>query len=371
MLTVKLVLIISVIASLISYFLTDKIADVLREKSVVKECNKMYQKIIDLPNCVAIIFSVVFVVVIMVIESIGVFNNFVFDFSKVEMLFMLLAFLSLSFIGSFFEAQRFTRNQILIFEGLVILASSFLFPNEFASFGGLVHPFIGHLMIAVVWWLFVNSFYIFDEIDEISVMQMVIIGIGVFFLGMVDVIALKLGYYALVMALILCAYIFYNWFVKIAFFGRANIRAFAYLCGWLMIRTASEYAWTAIIILPMFLWLENIYSLYKRFLYSKKGSSISLQALENNFEVNGLLIKIFKIGLLSIVFTALSLYTERPDLIVLISVVFVSSMINKFINTENKSFRELNKEFVASIKDNINKVNESINKVKNNKNDEE
>ncbi len=373
MLTMKIVLMIAIIAAVIGYFVLDMLANILREKGIVKKVHNLYGKSMEVPDKVGIILSVLFVIVAMVMDVVGDSSSqFVYDFAVMEKMGLLIAFLILSIGGSYLEYKGVEKKNLFIFEGIIVLLSSLLLPREFLEFGGLLPAFVGYILVVAVWLIGINLFNIYDEFDEASTWHMALIAIGVLIIGFMGAVAQRIGFYAIVIALLLLGYVFYNWFIKIVCFGRSNIKAFAFLVFWLLIRSFSEFAWTLILILPMFVLIDNVYRAYGRYVYKDKDCSVVKKVFEGKYDLRYLLLEIGKIGMTGVILGGLSLYTEKPWLIIVISLIITVSFMVKLVgNYEEKSFKELNKELIDSVKDGFSQAGKGIENIKNKKDDED
>ncbi len=137
--------------------------------------------------------------------------------------------------------------------------------------GGLLPAPLDLLLAAVLWLGFVNAYNFMDGIDGIAGVEAISIALGLTVLGLWFANFGDLAALASALAGAALGFLFWNWHPAKLFLGDVGSQALGYLIGFLLLRIASEGAWAAAAILPLYFFADAGWTLLKRL---KAGKNI-------------------------------------------------------------------------------------------------
>jgi UDP-N-acetylmuramyl pentapeptide phosphotransferase/UDP-N-acetylglucosamine-1-phosphate transferase len=127
------------------------------------------------------------------------------------------------------------------------------------------------LLAGFAWLWFVNAFNFMDGIDGIAGVEAISIALGLTVLGLWFASYGDLAALATALAGAVLGFLFWNWHPARIFLGDVGSQGLGYLIGFLLLRVASEGAWAAALILPLYFLADASFTLLKRL---KAGKNI-------------------------------------------------------------------------------------------------
>lgn len=155
--------------------------------------------------------------------------------------------------------------RLLVQAGGVTLGLAAL-PGEQHVFQGLLPFWLDRLGAGLAWIWFVNLYNFMDGIDGIAASETVCIGIGIAAIGLTGAINPELGLLALVLAAAALGFLRWNWQPAKIFLGDVGSVPVGYLTGWLLLLIATQGAWSAALLLPLYFLADATFTLMRRFL---------------------------------------------------------------------------------------------------------
>ena len=147
--------------------------------------------------------------------------------------------------------------------------------------GGLLPAPLDLLLAAVLWLGFVNAYNFMDGIDGIAGVEAISIALGLTVLGLWFASFGDLAALATALAGATLGFLFWNWHPAKLFLGDVGSQALGYLIGFLLLRIASEGAWAAALILPLYFFTDAGWTLLKRL---KAGKNILAAHAEHIYQ---------------------------------------------------------------------------------------
>ncbi len=117
-------------------------------------------------------------------------------------------------------------------------------------------------ILLLVW--FINLFNFMDGIDGISAVEAAAIGLGLFLLGVVSGNFAADHWQALAIAGAALGFLVWNWPPARIFLGDVGSVPIGFLLGWLLLQAASQGAWAAALILPLYYLADSTLTLLRR-----------------------------------------------------------------------------------------------------------
>jgi UDP-N-acetylmuramyl pentapeptide phosphotransferase/UDP-N-acetylglucosamine-1-phosphate transferase len=127
------------------------------------------------------------------------------------------------------------------------------------------------LLAGFAWLWFVNAFNFMDGIDGIAGVEAISIALGLTVLGLWFASYGDLAALATALAGAVLGFLFWNWHPARIFLGDVGSQGLGYLIGFLLLRVASDGAWAAALILPLYFLADASFTLLKRL---KAGKNI-------------------------------------------------------------------------------------------------
>ncbi|AXO13230.1 MraY family glycosyltransferase [Thalassospira indica] len=161
-------------------------------------------------------------------------------------------------------AKRFALQFVAVIIGMLALDKPVL--------GGLVPIWLDHVLVVLAWVWFINLFNFMDGIDGITGVEAGSIGLGIFVLALFVPLPqfIGLGYIGLGILAIMIGFLIWNWHPAKLFLGDVGSIPLGFILGWLLLKVASEGAWTIALILPSYYLFDATFTLIKRALRREK-----------------------------------------------------------------------------------------------------
>lgn len=144
-----------------------------------------------------------------------------------------------------------------------------LLPQQSLVFHGLFPYEVDRIAAAIAWLWFTNLYNFVDGIDGLAGSQLVVMALGLFWLGLYLGAPLQHSYMTAILAGAGIGFLFWNWQPAKIFLGDVGSIPLGYLIGWLLLDAAVRGAWLATIILPLYLWTDTTVTLVRRLLQGK------------------------------------------------------------------------------------------------------
>lgn len=142
-----------------------------------------------------------------------------------------------------------------------------MLPMDVTVTHGLVPVLLERLILFLAWMWFTNLFNFMDGINGITGVEMASIGIGLTLLSALDGGVAPAG---LILAAAAVGFLPWNWGRAKVFLGDVGSVPAGYLIGGLLLALATTSHWTAVLILPMYYWVDATYTLLRRLLRGEK-----------------------------------------------------------------------------------------------------
>ena len=150
--------------------------------------------------------------------------------------------------------------------GLIVWSA---LPSE-PVFQGLLPRWLDQLLSLLIWVWFINLFNFMDGIDGLAGLETICIGLGIAILGMANHVGAINGLYGLTIAAAAIGFLRWNWHPAKIFLGDVGSIPLGFLLGWLLLRLASEGAWAAALILPLYYFVDTTLTLVRRIIRKQK-----------------------------------------------------------------------------------------------------
>lgn len=147
--------------------------------------------------------------------------------------------------------------------GLVVA----MLPMDVTVTHGLVPVPFERLILFLAWMWFTNLFNFMDGINGITGVEMASVGIGLTLLSALDGGVAPAG---LIVTAAAIGFLPWNWGRAKVFLGDVGSVPAGYLIGGLLLALATTSHWTAVLILPMYYWVDATYTLLRRLLRGEK-----------------------------------------------------------------------------------------------------
>lgn len=142
-----------------------------------------------------------------------------------------------------------------------------MLPMDVTVTHGLVPVLLERLILFLAWMWFTNLFNFMDGINGITGVEMASIGIGLTLLSALDGGVAPAG---LILAAAAVGFLPWNWGRAKVFLGDVGSVPAGYLIGGLLLALVTTSHWTAVLILPMYYWVDATYTLLRRLLRGEK-----------------------------------------------------------------------------------------------------
>ncbi len=146
----------------------------------------------------------------------------------------------------------------------IVVAATAVAVLKAPVFQGLLPPLFDRLAAVFLLVWFINLFNFMDGIDGLSAVEAAAIGLGLFLFGLI------LGEFgvgqwqALAIAGAALGFLVWNWSPARVFLGDVGSVPIGFMLGWLLLQAASQGAWAAALILPLYYLADGTITLLRR-----------------------------------------------------------------------------------------------------------
>lgn len=212
--------------------------------------------------------------------------------------------------------------------------------------------------------LFVSSyaFKYFNGIDGIAAVITQPILWGIFFLAWIGAAPLFYGWLALGMALILLAFLAYNWYPAQISVRTSGWQATGFILGWLSLQCAAEGSGPCMLIFAMLPLTELVVALLKKLTFLKDYRNIIVNTFYFQTNISGLspadiCRSLLRIEALLVILGCFELYAPNAYSLPILCFIITLWFLNRLLNwqTPDQSLRDINREVITDIKKTFNK----------------
>ncbi len=146
----------------------------------------------------------------------------------------------------------------------IIVAATAVAVLKAPVFQGLLPPLLDNVAAVFLLVWFINLFNFMDGIDGLSAVEAAAIGLGLFLIGLV---LGKFGvgqWQGLAIAGAALGFLIWNWSPARVFLGDVGSIPIGFMLGWLLLQAASQGAWAAALILPLYYLADGTITLLRR-----------------------------------------------------------------------------------------------------------
>lgn len=294
--------------------------------------------------------------------------DFVFGYTLPEFASVFVASALIYALGRYLPAQRLLQH-LAIAAGAIVCA--YLLPSEFVFYEP-IPPFLTPLIIALLWYLFSICYQYLNGLDGVISINTIAVSAGIFVLSLTGLAPVLLGTFGLVLAMIILAFLPFNWYPARLHFSPSDCTALGFLVGGLAFQTTTEECGPCIVIFCMFLIVEVFFAVIKRLTLRAQYQDITAntfyyQANLSGFSPTNINNNLIRLCIVLVVLGAFEAYAPNSYSLPILCFIITLWYLNKIKNwqTPDKTLREINQDVVnnlksnfISIKDNISKDNE-------------
>lgn len=158
----------------------------------------------------------------------------------------------------------------LLGQAIAVAIGLTTFLDQPPIFQGLLPPAVDIAVTGVLWVWFLNLFNFMDGIDGISGVEALALGSGVAAVAATFGLSGGLVFHGATLAGAAAGFLWWNWHPARIFLGDVGSVTLGYLLGWLLLSMASEGAWCAAAILPLYYLADATLTLLKRLARGEK-----------------------------------------------------------------------------------------------------
>ena len=294
-------------------------------------------------------------------------NDFISGYSIFELPVLLIAAALIFYISSRFSAKY---SALSVLAGAAVLT---IFMPQNISVIPQIPEFLNILLFIFLWFAFSFLYRFLNGVEAVAGLHAITAAAGIFLLALASALPHMLGALALIFAIIITAFLMFNWYPARLQFSNADCTALGFLLGGLIFRSASEGAAPCMIIFNMFFIIEISWALLQALLPREQYADITANTTYFQANISGLspdniANNILRLEIVMIVLGYFEAYSPNIYSIPILSAVITAWYLNKIKNwqTANQSFREINRNVINEIKNNFEDMKGNINKDKRN-----
>ncbi|MEX2644553.1 MAG: glycosyltransferase family 4 protein [Acetobacterales bacterium] len=152
----------------------------------------------------------------------------------------------------------------LLAQALAVALGLWAMPGEPMLFQGLLPPGLDLAAAAVLWVWFVNLYNFMDGIDGLASSETVVIGVGLALLAQFGGVTPDVGLLGIILAAAALGFLRWNWQSARIFLGDVGSIPIGYMVGWLLLAAATQGAWIAALLLPLYFLADATLTLLRR-----------------------------------------------------------------------------------------------------------
>ena len=208
------------------------------------------------------------------------------------------------------------------------------------------------------------SFKYFNAVDGIAAVQIQPVLWGISLLAWIGAVPLFYGWLSLGMALILLAFLLYNWYPAQISWSVPSCQAAGFILGWLALQCSAEGSGPCLVIFAMLLQTEFVIALLKKLTFLKDYRNILNNTFYYQINISGLspaeiCRSLLRIEILLVIFGCFELYAPNAYSLPILCFITTLWFLNRLLNwqTPDQTLSEINREVIDDIKQAFNKDN--------------
>lgn len=265
------------------------------------------------------------------------------------------------------------ETELLTFVGVALSAAviAWIAPSDFLLLESAVPFWADRLIIATILILMTYGCRLLNGMDGVLALQLSAIALGMSIFALLGGLPLMLGFISAYLLGIWLGYLHLDWYPSSLHLHDGAALSGGFLVGCLMLTGANELAGPSLFLLNMYIWVEIVWTLVRRYIYQKRSpdwfeDTAYWSIFETGINIPSIDWGIFKILTLNTLMAVFQLYSPMPYSFIVFVTLFNLWYLNIMYTAQSGkvTFKDANKEFIENIKKGFEEIKETIDKDK-------